>query len=120
MRAYSSHRIHWVAYSSWMYASRPPARGRTYRRQVSTKAVIHKNSEVPSPQGGSFNDRAGKGLAKGKTHAAERLTVEIHTWDYPEEGNHNTWRHLVPHRADQRACTQVLDINSAGGTQGSD
>ena len=82
--------------------------------------MIHKNSEVPSPQGGSFNDRAGKGLAKGKTHAAERLTVEIHTWDYPEEGNHNTWRHLVPHRADQRACTQVLDINSAGGTQGSD
>ena len=56
------------------------------------------NSEVPSPQGGSFNDRAGKVLAKGKTHATKRLTVEIHTWDCPKKGNHNTWQHLVNYR----------------------
>lgn len=81
--------------------------------------VIHKNSEVPSPQGGIFNDRAGKGLPRER-HMLRRDLLWTYTRGITQKGNHDTWRHLVPHMADQRACTQVLDINSAGGTQGSD
>ena len=68
------------------------------------------------PQVEYLNPRVARWLAKGKTHAQKRLTVEYTCGGRPE-GGPCTWRHLVK----RKSCVMAkwhksgVDVTSAGG-----